>query len=209
MAAVIVGGVGLVLGLAGAAVAHFVPRLAVAEHARLAALPSPGAHAIGATPVGTEVLVEGRILASQPRRFRDFVAYVKEEEERDTTQRQRGIRWKVVESVTPSLDLVTADGGTLRIVDDSYAIISPSTRWQDRSKIIDTSYGGLVSDEPVFVHGRVAAGGIDAIAVGSGTRAAYLETVAGQAGVAWWLGVGFQTVGGVLVLVAIGLRLSR
>ncbi|HTV02989.1 MAG TPA: hypothetical protein VMF13_20750 [Luteitalea sp.] len=204
VAAFIVGGIGLVFALAGAAVAHVIPRLVAAEHARLTALPSPGARAVESTPVGTEVLVDGRIDGKQPLRFRDFVAYAKEEEERDAKRREQFGDWKVVEKVTPPLALVTGDG-IVRIVDDAYAITFAETRWYDRSKIIDTAYVGLLANEDVFVHGRVAAGGLDAIAVGSGTRASYLDTVGGNVAVAWWLGVGFQAVGGVMVLAGIGM----
>src|SRR5690242_13583850 len=93
VAGLIVGGVGLVLGLAGAVVTHYMPGIAAAEHARLLALPSPGARSIGATHVGTEVIVQGRLTGTQPTRFRDFVAYFKEEEERDAKQRERRGRW--------------------------------------------------------------------------------------------------------------------
>lgn len=210
VAGLIVGGVGLVLGLAGAAVSHVFPGLVAAEHARLSALPSNDALAAGSAPAGTEVLVEGRVAAHQAVRFRTFVAYVKEEEERDATQRERRGYWKVVESVTPRLELVTSRG-IVSIVNTSYGLTFAATRWRDRSKIIDTAYSGLVANEAVFVHGRIAAGGLEAMTVGSGTRASYLETRAGNADVAWWLGVGFQTVGaGLLVAgVALGLWSTR
>jgi len=55
----------------------------------------------------------------------------------------------------------------------------------------------------VFVRGRAAAGGIEATIVGSGTRAAYLAQVAGNAAVAWWLGVAFGLVAAILLVVAI------
>ena len=208
VAALIVGGIGLALGLAGAAVTHFIPGLVAAEHARLLALPSPDASAIGSTPVGTEVIAQGRITGSQPARFRDFVAYIKEEEERDAKQRERRGYWKIVEKVTPQLELVT-DGGTLRVVNTNYAITFPANRWRDTSKVIDTAYSGMVAHEAIFVHGRVAAGGIEAVEVGSGTRASYLATVGGNVNVAWWLGVGFQCVGGVLMLVGIAMGLAK
>ena len=204
MAGLIVGGVGLVLGLAGAAVTHFIPGIAAAEHARLVALPSPDARSIGSTPIGTEVIAEGRISRAQPAHFREFVAYIKEEEERDATQRERRGYWKIVERVTPALALESGDG-VLRLVNTNYAITSPATRWRDRSKVIDTAYSGLVASEPVFVHGRVAAGGLEAIAVGSGTRTSHLATMARHADVAWWLGVGFQSVGGALLLAGLAM----
>lgn len=208
VAGFIVGGVGLVLGLAGAVVTRYVPRLAAAEHARLVALPSPDGRSIAGTPAGTEVIVDGRIAASQPTRFRDFVAYVKEEEERDAKQRERRGYWKVVDSVKPPLDVVAAHGN-LRIVNTTYAIVFPATRWRDVSKVIDTAYSGLVANEPVFVHGRVAGGGLDAMKVGSGTRASYLATMAGNVSTAWWLGVGFQTLGGLLLVAGIAMLLWK
>jgi len=210
VAGFIVGGVGLVLGLAGAAVTHFIPGLVAAEHARLVALPSPDARSIRATQVGTEVIVQGRITEKQETVFRDFVAFVKEEEERDAQQRERRGRWKVVESVTPPLAVIT-DQGLLHIVNTTYGITFAATRWHDTSKVIDTAYSGLVANEAVFVHGRVANDGLEAMKVGSGTRASYLATIGGNGDVAWWLGVGFQVVGGVLLLagVSMGLLASR
>lgn len=207
VAGFILGGIGLVLGLAGAAVTHFIPGRVAAQHARLAALPSPDALAIRDIPTGTEVIVQGTVAGNQPAVFRNFVAYFKEEEERDAKQRERRGYWKVVESVTPALELAGANG-ILRVVNTNYGIIFPATRWRDTSKVIDTAYSGLVANEAVFVHGRVAAGGLEAATVGSGTRASYLATVAGNADVAWWLGVGFQIVGGTLLLAGVALVLT-
>lgn len=206
LAATIVGGVGLVLGAAGVAVTHYVPRWVEEEHAALTALPSPDARAIATTPSGTEVLVEGRIAADQPRRFRDFVTYVKEEEERDRAQRERGRRWKVVARETPPLTVAT-DAGSFRVVNTTYDVGPVATRWTDPSRVIATAYEGLVANETVFVHGRIAAGGVEAVRIGSGTRASFLADTAGNADVAWWLGLAFQIVGGVLLLVTLAIAL--
>lgn len=208
VAGLIVGGVGLVLGLAGAAVTHVFPGLVAAEHARLSALPSLEALAAAAPPVGTEVLIDGRVAERQPARFRNFVAYVKEEEERDAKQRERRGYWKVVQSVTPPLELATS-AGRVHVVNTSYALTFAATRWRDTSKVIDTAYSGLVASEAVFVHGRVAAGGLEALTVGSGTRASYLATRAGNADVAWWLGAGFQVIGGLLLVTGLALGLWK
>ena len=202
VAGFIVGGIGLVLGLAGYVVWRYAPGAAAAEHARLAALPTPDSISIGDTRAGTEVIVEGSIAQSQPKRFRDFVAYVKEEEERDAKERERRGRWKVVEKVTPPLDLVAGEG-ILHVVNTNYRISSAATRWRDTFQMVDTDYSGLVAREAVFAHGRVAAGGLEAIAVGSGTRASYLATAAGNVAAMWWLGVIFLIVGGVLVTIAL------
>jgi hypothetical protein len=200
VAAAIVGGVGAALGLAGFAVVWFMPGIIAAEHARLSALPAPSAVSLTDTPAGREVIVEGRIAPSQPTLFRDFVAYVKEEERRDGRD-DDDREWKEVERRTPPLQIV-ADGGTLAVVNADYGLTWAKTQWRDTARVIDTNYSGLVAGEPVFVRGRVAAGGVEAIVVGSGTRESYLGQVAANAGVAWWLGTGLEIVGAICVAVA-------
>jgi hypothetical protein len=205
VAGFIVGGIGLVLGLAGFVVWHFVPGIVAAEHARLEALPTPDAISLTDTPPGREVILEGRIAPDQPKRFRDFVAYVKEEEQRDEKERERSGNWKTVDRVTPPLHLIVGDDGSVRVVNANYGVSFAKTQWRDDSRIIDTNYTGLVAGESVFVRGVTAAGGVEAAIIGSGTRATYLAMVAGNAGVAWWLGVGFMTVGTLMVAIALGL----
>ena len=202
VAGLIVGGIGLLLGLAGVVMWRYLPGMAAAEHARLEAFPTPDAVSLTDTPNAREVIVEGRIVKNQPVRFRDFVAYVKEEEQRDQRERERSGRWKTVEKVTPPLALVSGEG-TVRVVNDDYGIQFAKTRWRDESKVIDTAYQGLVAGEPVFVHGFVTAGGLQATKVGSGTRATYLGIAEGNIGVGWWLGVIFMSVGGLLVVIAL------
>lgn len=200
LASAIVGGVGAVLGLAGFAVVWFMPGIIAAEHARLTALPAPGAVSLTDTPHGREIIVEGTIAPDQPLLYRDFVAYVKEEERRSDRDRDRK-EWKEVERRTPPLRLV-ADGGRIAVVNGDYSLAWATTQWHDPDRIIDTYYSGLVVGEPVFVRGRVADGGVAAIVVGSGTRESYLARVADNAGVAWWLGTGLEIVGGICVAVA-------
>jgi hypothetical protein len=204
VAGFIVGGIGLVLGLAGFVVWHFAPGMVAAEHARLVALPSPDPIMLTDLPAGLEVLIEGEIATDQPAVFRDFVAYVKEEEQRDQRERERSGNWKVVERVTPPLQVIAGDG-SVRVVNADYQILFAATRWRDSARIIDTSYSGLVAGDAVFVRGRVATGGVEAIAVGSGTRASYLATIAGNADVGWWLGVGFMALAGLMVGIALAL----
>jgi hypothetical protein len=201
VAGFIVGLIGLVLGGAGFVVWYFVPGMVAAEHARLAALPSPDAISLTDTPPGREVIVEGRIAPDQPVRFRDFVAYKKEEEQRDKRERERTGNWKTVETVTPPLRLIVGGDGAVRVLD--YGVMFAKTQWHDTSQIIDTNYTGLVAGEAVFVRGTTAAGGIEAATVGSGTRASYLAQVGGNAGVAWWLGVGFMALGALMAAIAL------
>jgi hypothetical protein len=202
VAGFIVGGIGLVFGIAGYVVWRYVPGMVAAEHAALEALPTPDAISLPDTPPGREVIVEGRIAPDQPVRFRNFVAYVKEEEQRDKRERERTGNWKTVETVTPPLRLIVGDG-SVRVVDASYSMIFAKTQWSDTAQIIDTHYSGLVAGEAVFARGTAVAGGLDASIVGSGTRASYLATVAGNAAVGWWLGVGFMALATLMVLIAL------
>ena len=201
IAGYIVGLIGLLFGIAGYVVWHFAPAMVAAEHARLEALPSPDAVSLTDTPAGREVIVEGRIAPDQPVRFRNFVAYKKEEEQRDKKERERTGNWKVVESVTPPLRLIAGEG-IVRVVNASYAV-SSVTQWTDQAQIIDTHYSGLVAGEGVFVLGTTVAGGREAARVGSGTRASYLAEVAGHIGGVWWLGVGFMALGTLMAGIAL------
>jgi hypothetical protein len=202
LAGLIVGAVGLALGTAGTLVVRYAPGAIAARHARMAALPSPDGTALTDLPPLQEVLIEGRIARDQPRLFRDFVAFVKEEEERDRRDDDRK-EWKVRDHQTPPLRIERAGDEPLRVVNVGYSIARAKTTWRDESKIIDTRYTGLVVNEPVAIHGRTAAGGLEAIEVASGTRASYLQDIADSIGVAWWLGVGFGSAGGVLIVVAL------
>jgi hypothetical protein len=208
VAGFIVGGIGLVLGAAGYVVWRYAPGMVEAEHARLEALPTPDAISLTDTPAGREVIVEGRIAPDQPVRFRTFVAYLKEEEQRDERERERSGSWKTVEKVTPPLHVIVGGDGSVRIVNSDYALHFAATQWHDSARIIDTMYTGLVSGEAVFVRGRAAAGGIEAITVGSGTRASYLDAVRGNAAVGWWLGAGFMALGTLMAAIALALLVT-
>ena len=203
IAGFIVGGIGLLFGVAGFVLWRVGPDMVAAEHARLEAMPSPDAVSLTDTPAGREVIVEGRIAPDQPARFREFVAYMKEEEERDAKERERRGRWKTVEKVTPPLRLLVGGEGSVRVLNENYSVAFAKTRWHDESRVIDTNYTGLVAGEAVFVRGTAAAGGLEAAMVGSGTRASYLAMMAGNIGVVWWLGVGFMALGTLMVGIAL------
>src|SRR4029450_7859570 len=143
IAGFIVGVIGLLLGVAGFIVWYYVPGIVAAEHARLQALPSPDAISLTDTPAGREVIVEGRLASDQPVRFRNFVAYVKEEEQRDKKDRERTGDWKVVQTVTPPLHLIVGDDGSVRVLNANYSMLFAKTQWRDEAQIIDTNYSGL------------------------------------------------------------------
>ncbi len=201
VAGFIVGGIGAVFVVAGILVVTSAPRAIAARYARMQSLPAPGAAALIDMPPNQEVLVDGRIARDQPVLFRDFVAFIKEEEERDRRDHDRR-EWKVRDRQAPPLRIILTDDDGARVVNHGYGIWGATTTWSDRSMIIETRYTGLVAGEAVVVHARTAPGGLEAIEVASGTRASYLAGIAASIGVAWWLGIGFAIGGGVMVLVA-------
>ena len=117
-------------------------------------------------------------------------------------------RWKVVASVTPAIGSGHRRGHPPCRQHQLRDHLLPATRWRDTSKVIETAYSGLVANEAVFVHGRVAAGGLEAIPVGSGTRASSPRHDGRQRRRGVVAGVGFQIVGGALLLAGIAMGLS-
>ena len=205
LAALIVGGVGLALAIAGYLVMTYSPGAIAARHARMSALPAPSVVGLTDMPAGREVLVDGRIGDGQPKLFRDFVAFVKEEEETDSRDRDRK-EWKVRERRAPPLVVVLTDDDVVHIVNSGYGM-SAKTSWSDHTFGRETRYSGFVAREPVVVHARVAAGGLEAIAISAGTRIAYLQAIHDSIGTAWWLGVLFISIGGLLVTIALVLAI--
>jgi hypothetical protein len=202
VAGFIVGGVGLAIAIGGAVVVTFAPGAIAARHARMEALPSPDHTALVDLPPGREVLVDGRIARDQPVLLEKFVAFVREEEVRGKSDDDPK-EWKVRERQLPPLTIERTGDEPLRIVNSGYGIWGAKTVWHDTSKIIETRYTGLVSGEPVAIHGRTVADGLEAIEVASGTRQSYLAEIADSIGVAWWLGTGFLAIGTLMVAIAI------
>jgi hypothetical protein len=223
MAAMIVGGIGLVFVAAGVLVFVLGTRSADADRARVEGLLKADAGALASLLPGTEVLVEGRIAASQPAVFRDFVAYERHEREtgsgRSSSPSPRPWRWR--ERKTPAL-LIDVAGGSVW-VRENYAM--PGARdWYDPQIVdrIETRYAGLVVAERVLVVGRVverepaegAPGAdrpvgreIEAEIVRPGDRASYLDSITSGRTVSRWLGGGFTVLGGLMLALAGGIVL--
>lgn len=225
IAGLIVGGVGLVFLLAGVLVFVLGTRAADAERTRIEALLLVEASALGGLQPGTEVLVEGRIAASQPALFRDFVAYERHEREAVSSFSSASSPspsprpWSWRERKTPALS-IDARGGSVW-VRENYAM--PGARdWYDPQIVdrVETRYSGLVVAERVLVVGRVvgrepAEGApaadrppgreIEAEIVRPGDRGSYLESIASGRTVSRGLGGGFVGLGGVMVVLAAGL----
>jgi hypothetical protein len=197
----VVGGIlGAVFVVVGILIATNSPGAIAARHARMQALPAPSVAALIDMPPNQEVLVEGRIARDQPVLFRDFVAFIKEEEERDRGEERR--EWKVRDRQAPPLHIILTGDDAVRVVNYGYGLSGAMTTWSDQSKTLGTLYTGLVAGEAVVVHARTATGGLEAIEVASGTRTSYLAGIAAGVGTAWRLGIGFAIGGGVMVLVA-------
>jgi hypothetical protein len=203
LAALVVGGVGVALAFAGTLVVRYSPGAIAARHARMSALPAPSVVGLTDLPAGREVLIDGRIGDTQPKLFRDFVAFVKEDEETDPRDRDR-THWVTKERQVPPLAIVVTDDDVVRIVNRDYRMTA-KTSWSDHSFGRQTRYSGFVAREPVAVHARVVAGGLEAIELAAGTRASYLQGIEDSIGTAWWLGVLFASIGGLLIVVALAL----
>ncbi len=142
-------------------------------------------------PPGQTVLVEGQLSPRNPARFRDFVAYVREEFR--GTDSNGDEQWFEDERVTPPL-LVEA-AGLIRISNDTYVLDAPHARWQEeglewssRTQEGTRRYRGLVASRPVLALGTVTRGAegneLQAELVYGGTRAEY---IAAQRSAARWL----------------------
>lgn len=224
MAALIVGGIGLVFLLAGVLIFVLGTRSADTDRARIEGMLMAEAGTLAGLQPGTEVMIEGRVAVSQPALFRDFVAYERHEREVVSSFRSGSSPspsprpWNWRERQTPALR-IDAGGGSVW-VRENYAM--PGARdWYDPQIVgrIETRYSGLIVAERVLVVGRVVerepaegAPGVDrpvgreieAEVVRPGDRASYLESIASGRTVSRWLGGGFTALGGLMLALAGG-----
>ena len=166
---------------------------------------------------GTELLVEGTLSPQNQPRFRDFVAYVREE--------FRGAddngddKWVEDERVTPPL-LLEADG-LVQIANADYTLISPHERWQEAGLNWSSSteegtkrYAGLVAGRPVTTIGAVTQGRegntLQAELIYGGTRQSYIASQREASSILPWVGLAVALAGaGVAILGTWGLRRWR
>lgn len=203
VAAMVLSGVGLVL-LAGGVITFIgFTRMLDADRARVEALLPLDATALNQVEAGRDVLLEGRISASQAPLFRNFVAYERQEREQVVDALAKEWSWR--ERKTPAL-MIDLPGGTVRIR-ENYFVHRPEQEWLDPHVVSrrETRYVGLVPGEVVLVVGRAAGREVQADFVAPGSRVTYLRSVASGRTVARWLGGGLTAVGSLLLLVAAGL----
>lgn len=167
------------------------------------------AAALAAADAGAELLVEGTISPANPARFRDFVAYVREEFRGSDSNGDE--RWAEDERVTPPL-LIEARGQA-RLANADYALEGPHERWQEeglnwssRTQEGTKRYRGLVAGGPIIAIGTVVPGAegneLRAELVYGGTREAYVATQRGVARLLPAVGVAIAAAGALLTLVA-------
>jgi hypothetical protein len=155
------------------------------------------------TAPGGEALIEGRISDRNAPRFRELVAYVRQEYRGSDDD---GEEWREDERVTPRL-LLDVPGGRAQIGNTDYALESPPVKWQESRTL---TWNGLTSEGTKRYHGFAA--GDTATAIGTvvsgregpelraellfgGDRAAYIASQRGAAAFLPWFGLIFGVIG--------------
>lgn len=145
----IFGSIGIVLLLAAGLVAYFTIQGSSAAAARLAAIQVVGLGLLEDSPVGREVIIEGKISNRMPTIRGDLVAYV----EQRTVEDSDGDTSTVTDAdVRPPLLVDTVDG-QLEVRD--YTLSTGRTEDGDRAR--STRYG-VAAGDAVVVGGFVARG---------------------------------------------------
>jgi hypothetical protein len=194
---------GISIGIVGA-------RMAREAAERAERLPVMTARDIDRGSVGTEMIVEGFIDPRNPTRFRNFVAYIREE--------YRGLDandnpdWKEDERWTPPLLIATEDGA-VQVANDAYRLEEPPVKWQESDNPSWNSfsgegtkrYAGFESGSPAMVIGRIVDGvegrAIEAELMFGGTHAGYIAFQRTTASISPIIGL---VLGGIGLLILLG-----
>jgi hypothetical protein len=207
LAALIVGGVGTVLAVAGGLTGFLFPRSLDAERLRLEKVRPLTLLDLASTLPGELAVIEGRIAPGQPRIHGDFVACVVRERRRSKKNENS---WNTKEHETPPL-ILDVSGGLARVVNTTYEMKGSLTSLSDSQvdSFTERYASGLVAGEQVFVVGRAAPGGLDAAFVTPGTYESYLSGLEASRKASLWLGGSLVGVGGMLLSVGAALLLFR
>ncbi|NJM09313.1 hypothetical protein HC891_28535 [Candidatus Gracilibacteria bacterium] len=206
----------LVLGtlfmLIGGLVSFFIAQSGQANAERAEGLlPISGPAFNDGTP-GREVLIEGVVSARNRARFRDFVAYYREEYR--GTDEDGDDQYELMETVAPAL-LVDLNGTLVQIARDSYRFDLPHARWQDRPGLEYSVFGdeatsiyyGFVAERSVMAIGTLERGAegleLQAEFVYGGTRAEYINRERNNVRFAWIFGAIFGGVGAIFVVIGV------
>ncbi len=154
------------------------------------------AAALAESALGSPVLVEGALSVQNEVRFRDFVAYVRQEFRGADSDGNE--RWIEDERVTPRLLIET--GGMVRLANEDYTLSGPHAywaeeglNWSSRTEEGTKRYSGLVAERPVLAIGEVVAGPtgneLQARLLYGGTRSQYIEEQQSSADWLGWIGI--------------------
>jgi hypothetical protein len=188
---------GIMFMLIGGLVSYVIAQSARANVERIERLAPISGPAFNDGTPGREVLIEGVLSERNRARFRDFVAYYRDEyrgqdEDGDDEFERR-------ETVAPGL-LVDVDGTLVQIAADTYRFDLPHAEWQDRPRLeynvftgeATSVYSGFVAERPVMAIGTLQRGseGLELRAefVYGGTRAEYMNRERTSQNMAWIFG---------------------
>lgn len=193
----------------GIGIGYFGARFANDAADRAERLPLFSARDIDRSGGNQEVIVEGVVSARNPARFRDFVAYVREEYQ--GTDEDGDADWREDERVTPPLLLELPDG-LVEIMNDTYRMQSPPQRWQESNTLSwnglsgegTKRYEGFAANQPVMALGRIVRGqegqALEAEFLYGGDRAAYVARQRSDAAMLPIFGLIFGGVGAIMAL---------
>jgi hypothetical protein len=208
---------GMIFVSVGIGIGVFGSRAANAAADRAEQLPPMSAAGIEDSVPGRTVLVEGRISARNPTRFRDFVAYVREEYRGEDDDGDS--EWREDERVTPPL-LIEVARNVVAIGNDTYRLDTASQHWQESSTLRWNSftgegtkrYQGFAANDIVMLIGVVAPGQegqvVHAEFIYGGARADYITSQRNTAKILPWFGLVFAGIGGVILSIG-GIKLLR
>jgi hypothetical protein len=217
MGAIVIILVGVLFMIGGISVGIFSGRTAQEAADRAERLPVMTAGDIERSSVGTEMIVEGFIDQRNLTRFRNFVAYIREE--------YRGVSndnpiWKEDERWTPPLLIATEDGA-VQVTNDTYRVEEPPVKWQESDNLSwnglsgegTKRYAGFESGSPAMVIGRIVDGvegrAIEAELIFGGMRDGYVAIQRTTASISPVLGMAAGASGILILLGGIWLFFRR
>jgi len=198
-------GFGAVFLAAGVWIGVFEARQASADAERVEALTPVLAAGLDDREPGRETVVEGVVSPRNPARFRDFVAFVREEYQGEDDDGDD--IWREDERETPAL-LIEA-GGVVQLANADYVLSGALARWREEGMLRyewgegTKRYEGLRAGQAVTAIGAVEPGPegnlLRVQELFAGSRAEYIAGKRSDARWLPWVGLIFGGVGALVV----------